>query len=110
MNIALASMLCQATQTDSRAATAQMVGLLLIMGFMFYFAIWRPQQKKAKQHQALLKALKAGDKVVTASGICGVIVSVRDKTVSIRSSDAKLEMVKSAISEVIERSESSSTS
>jgi len=86
------------------------VGLLLIMGFMFYFAIWRPQQKKAKQHETLMKALKPGDKVVTASGICGVIVSVRDKTVSLRSSDAKIEMLKSAITDVIERAGASSAS
>lgn len=103
MNSIAAVMQAQAQQPDSRAAVAQMVGLLLIMGFMFYFAIWRPQQKKAKQHETLMKSLKAGDKVVTASGICGVIVSVREKTVSLRSSDAKLEMLKSAITDVIER-------
>lgn len=56
-----------------------MLGMIAIMGFMFYFALWRPQQKKAKEHEALVKALKPGDKVVTSSGICGVIVSVKTR-------------------------------
>jgi len=110
MNMTLGTLLAQATAPDSRAAMAQMIGLLAIMGFMFYFAIWRPQQKKAKQHDTLMKTLKAGDKVVTSSGICGVIVSVREKTVSLRSADAKLELLKSAITEVVERAESPSQS
>jgi preprotein translocase subunit YajC len=83
-----------------------MVGMIAIMGFMFYFALWRPQQKKAKEQEALIKALKAGDKVITSSGICGVIVSVKDKTASLRSADSKLEVLKSAITQVIERTES----
>ncbi|HOK77432.1 MAG TPA: preprotein translocase subunit YajC [Verrucomicrobiota bacterium] len=110
MSTILAVIQAQAAQQDSRAAMLQMMGLLLIMIVMFYFAIWRPQQKKAKQHEELMKSLKPGDKVVTASGICGVIVSIRDKTVSIRSADAKLEMLKSAISDVIERAGGSSAS
>ena len=40
---------------------------------------------------------------MTASGIIGVVISVKDKTVSIRSSDAKLEILKSAVSEITER-------
>ncbi|MBM3881978.1 MAG: preprotein translocase subunit YajC [Verrucomicrobia bacterium] len=102
--------MAQQTVPDPRAGTLQLVGMLLIMGFMFYFAIWRPQQKKAKDHAALLKSLKPGDKVVTSSGICGVIVGLRDKTVSLRSADAKLEVLKSAVSDITERAESAQQS
>jgi preprotein translocase subunit YajC len=68
-----------------------------------YLLLILPQQRKAKQHAQLLKALKAGDKVVTSSGIVGVVVSVRDHQVTLRSEDAKLEMLKSSIQEVLER-------
>jgi len=93
-------MLAEQTVPDPRAGTLQLVGMMLIMGFMFYFAIWRPQQKKAKEHAMLLKALKPGDKVVTNSGICGIVINIKEKTMSLRSGDAKLEVLKSAVTEV----------
>jgi preprotein translocase subunit YajC len=78
--------------------------MFVLMGVIFYFLLIRPQRTRAKQQEALLKALKSGDKIVTASGIIGVVISVKEKTVSIRSSDAKLEILKSAVSEITERS------
>ena len=77
------------------------LGLLVVV---FYFVLIRPQQKKAKEHAQLLKAVRAGDKIVTTGGIVGVVVSVKEKTLSIRSADAKFEVTKSAISEITERS------
>ena len=50
----------------------------------------------------MLKNLKSGDKVVTAGGIVGVIITVKDKTVSLRSADAKMEITKSSVAEIIE--------
>ena len=88
-------------------------GPLPLMVFMFviiYMIMIRPQQKKAKQHAELLKTLKPGDKVVTSGGILGVIVSVKEKSVSLRSSDTKLEVLKSAVSEITERSSSAGQS
>ncbi len=105
MNLFTLTMLAQGTAPDPRAQTLQLVGMLVIMGVMFYFAIFRPQQKKAKEHETLLKALKPGDKVVTTSGIVGVIVAMKERTVSIRSGDSKLEVLKSAVTEAIERAE-----
>ena len=84
-----------------------MVPLILLV-VVFYFALIRPQQKKAKDHAALLKTVRPGDKVVTTGGIVGVIVTVKEKTISIRSADAKFEITKSAIAEITERSGSSS--
>lgn len=51
---------------------AQFAPLVLIMA-VFYFLIMRPQQKKFKAHQAMVAALKAGDKVVLASGFKGTV-------------------------------------
>ncbi len=76
---------------------------LFLLLFAFYFAILRPQQKRQKAHDVLMKSVKAGDKVTTSGGIIGVVVTVKDRSVSIRSADTKLEVLKSAISEITER-------
>ena len=77
---------------------------LFLMVFVFYFVFIRPQQRKAKEHDNLMKGIKSGDKIVTSSGIIGIVISVKDKTVAIRSADTKLEILKSAVTEITERS------
>ena len=77
---------------------------------IMYFMVIRPQQKKAREHDTLMKGLRAGDKVVTTSGILGVVLSIKDRSVSIRSADTKLEVLKSAIAEVTERGETAAGS
>ena len=84
------------------------IPLLLIFG-VFYFLILRPQQKKAKEHATLMKTLRTGDKIITTSGILGIVVGVKDKSVSIRSADTKLEVLKSAVSEISERGNESAS-
>ncbi len=76
---------------------------ILLMFVVFYFILIRPQQRKAKEHAELLKTLKPGDKILTSGGILGVVVSVKDKSVSIRSADTKLEVLKSAVTEITEK-------
>jgi preprotein translocase subunit YajC len=90
-----------------------MLKTVLLMGgmvLMMWLMIFRPQQKRAKELAAMLKNLRAGDKIVTSSGIVGVVLSLKDKTISIRSSDTKLEILKSAVAEVSERSGEASSS
>jgi preprotein translocase subunit YajC len=80
---------------------------LVFLGLMFvvlYLILLRPQQKKAREHAEMLKTVRAGDKVVTSGGVVGIVVSVKEKTLSIRSADAKMEVTKSAIAEITERS------
>jgi preprotein translocase subunit YajC len=84
--------------------------MILVFGVMMWLLMIRPQQKRAKEHATLLKALKAGDKVVTSSGIVGVVVSVKEKTVTLRTADTKIEVLKSAVSDITERSGESSES
>ena len=76
--------------------------LFVLVGLMMYFMLFRPQQQRAKQQAKLLSALKSGDKVVTSSGIIGVVITVKDKTVSLRSADAKMEVTKSSVTEILE--------
>jgi preprotein translocase subunit YajC len=73
---------------------------------IFYFLIIRPQNKKQKDTQKMLAALKKGDKIVTIGGIHGTIQSVKESTVIVRVDDTiKLEFSRSAISTVTAREE-----
>ena len=91
------------TVPNPQGQMIQMVGMFAIMGVMFYFMLIRPQSKKAKEHEELLKSLKPGDKILTVGGIIGVVVGVKEKNVTIRSADTKLEVTKSSVTEVTER-------
>ncbi|MCQ2582882.1 MAG: preprotein translocase subunit YajC [Treponema sp.] len=78
---------------------------LLIIIVIFYFFLIRPQSKKQKETEKMLKALKKGDNVVTIGGIHGVISSVKEKTVIVKVDDnCKIEFNRSAIASV-EKSE-----
>lgn len=68
---------------------------------IFYFLILRPQNKKQKDTQKMLSALKKGDRVVTIGGIHGVIQSVKESTVIVKvDENVKLELNRGAISGV----------
>jgi len=54
------------------------VGLILVMVAMFYILLIRPQQKRFKEHQAMVDALKPGDKVITSGGLIGTIDTITD--------------------------------
>lgn len=60
----------------------QMLPLIFIFG-IFYFLLIRPQQKKAKEHKAMLDNLKKGDKVVTSGGIIGEVFALTPDTVTL---------------------------
>lgn len=78
---------------------------MILLVIVFYFILIRPQQQRAKQQAKLIAGLKTGDKVVTASGIVGVVTSVKDRTVALRSGDAKMEVTKASVTEILESSE-----
>ena len=86
----------------------QFIPMVLVV-VVFYFFLIRPQQKKAKQQAELLKSIKSGDKVATASGIIGIVISVKDNTVSLRSADSKLEVTKVSVVEIINTEGSSAS-
>ncbi len=65
-----------------QSAIMQLFPLILMFG-IFYFLLIRPQQKKAKEHRALIDSLKKGDLVVTAAGIHGKVTSVDENIVTL---------------------------
>lgn len=100
----------QAAGTDGAAMTGaggllgsfgMFIPLLLILVIMYFFMI-RPQNKKQKETQKMIEALKKGDKVVTIGGIHGVVSSTKENTVIIKVEDgAKIEFNRTAIATVI---------
>jgi preprotein translocase subunit YajC len=60
---------------------------MIFMVVIFYFLLIRPQQKKAKEHKALLDNLKEGDQIITSGGIIGTIITIDDQLVSIEIAD-----------------------
>lgn len=78
-----------------------MLPLILIVLIMYFFMI-RPQNKKQKETQKMIDALKKGDKVVTIGGIHGVISSTKERTVVVKvQSGAEVEFNRTAIATVI---------
>jgi preprotein translocase subunit YajC len=87
-------------------ASGQMLTMILPFGLIilvFYFLIIRPQNKKQKETQRMLGALKKNDKVSTVGGIRGTVVSVKDDAVVVKvDANVKLEFSKSSISKVLD--------
>jgi preprotein translocase subunit YajC len=96
--------LAQAAPTGTPAPTQALLSQLpffILIFVIFYFILIRPQQQRAKQQRKLLEALKSGDEVVTAAGIIGTVITVKDKTVTLRSGDAKFEVTKASVTELV---------
>jgi preprotein translocase subunit YajC len=83
---------------------------LLLLSPLMYFVMIRPQQKRQKQWQQMLGSIKTGDKVTTAGGIRGIILSIKDDAIIIRVApdNLKIEVAKSAIASVTTQEESGS--
>ena len=87
-------------------------GLISFLPIVFifiigYYVMIRPQMRRQKEQQKLVTALKTGDRVVTSSGIHGLITNVKDSTVLVKVADnVKLEMEKSAVTNVVKTAES----
>lgn len=87
-----------------------MLPILLFIPLLYLLMI-RPQQKKQKQWQQMLAGIKSGDRVTTAGGIRGVILSIKDDSIIIRVApdNLKLEVAKSAIASVTTQDEPSAS-
>lgn len=79
-----------------------------LMAIAFYYVMVRPQMRRQKEQAAIVSSLKTGDRVVTSSGIHGLISNVKDRTVIVKIADnVKIEMEKSAVTTVVKSDVSS---
>ena len=103
MNFSNLILLAQAASPAPEGAAAPpsglfIVGQLVLLGVIFYFLLIRPQQKQRKEHEKLIASVKTGDKIVTGSGIHGIVSNVKDRTVVVKVADnVKIEFERSAI-------------
>jgi len=92
--------------------TGILLPMLLVFG-IFYMLVWRPQQKKLKEHQAKITAVKRGDQVVTSGGIIGKVTGVGpddsdEVTVEI-AEGVKAKIRKSTLHDVLAKTEPAKT-
>ena len=87
------------------AAAPSAIGQIVMLGgfvLIFYFLLWRPQSKRAKEHRELLGALSKGDEVATSGGILGKVTTVTEDYVAIEiTSGTEIKLQKSAVTAVL---------
>jgi preprotein translocase subunit YajC len=93
-------------QVGAGAALGSFLPLILIFLIM-YFLLIRPQQKKVKEHKAMIEALRRGDQVLTAGGIIGKVIKVQeDGVVEVEIADAvKVKVARHTITQVMNKTE-----
>ena len=91
---------------SGQAGTQPMFVLIIqfaAIGGILYFLLIRPSRQQQKKHQELLASLQKGDQVVTSGGIIGEVVYLKDDKVTIRSGEAKLEVLRNNIATITNR-------
>lgn len=79
---------------------------LLLIFVVFYFLLIRPQQKKLKEHRAMLTALRRGDRVVTNGGIIGLVTKVDEREVIVEIADGvRVHVARDMIASVVSKTE-----
>ena len=103
MMVALAAFLggCvpQTTETGTQDWTSILTSLLpLVLIFvLFYFVLIRPQRKREKERQNMIKELQKGDRVITAGGIYGVIDAITDDTIVIKLENGSMRVSRESV-------------
>ena len=91
-----------ATGQDGYAALLWGTWPFIAIFFVFYLLMIRPQQRRAKEHQAAINAVKKGDEVITAGGIRGRVTKVSDDDAEVEiATGVKVRVVKSTLSQVL---------
>ena len=85
---------------------AQFIPLILIF-VIFYFFLIRPQQKRVKDHKAMVASLKRGDEIITSGGIIGTIDKVMedDRIEVIVAENVKVQIIRSTITSLLKKEE-----
>ncbi len=101
MNVATTIAFWASPAGGAAGGLSMLLPILLFIPLLYLLMI-RPQQKRQKQWREMLASIKAGDRITTAGGIRGIILSIRDDSIVIRVApdNLKLEVAKSAIASV----------
>ncbi len=92
-------------ETEVPTAAGGLISLFMpfiIVAVVFYFMLWRPQQKQQKQRKEMLDSLKKGDRIVTIGGIYGEITALKEDYVTIKVADkVEIKVSRSGINSVL---------
>ncbi|WP_372807688.1 preprotein translocase subunit YajC [Pontiella sp.] len=93
--------------TDSAGGSQfQFIGMMAIMFAIMYFLMIRPQKRREKERKEMIASVKSGARVLLTSGIIGEVVNVKESTLIIRIAEStKVEVVRAAISQILEKGE-----
>ena len=88
------------------SGTGQVLPLIIIF-FIFYFFLIRPQQKRVKDHKAMVAAIKRGDEIITSGGIIGTVDRVmEDDRIEVTiSENTKVQIIRSTITSLLKKEE-----
>ncbi|MEY4642867.1 MAG: hypothetical protein RLZZ227_2861 [Pseudomonadota bacterium] len=104
MSFFISSAYGQAADAAAASAPNPLFNFVFLGGFIliFYFLIWRPQAKRAKEQKTLIESLGKGDEVMTNAGIIGKITNITDLYVTVQVADnVELKMQKASIAAVL---------
>ena len=97
----LTTVIAMAQPSQGQAGGGSMVSTLIMFGaiiLIMYFLMIRPQQKRQKEHKAMLESIKKGDKVITNAGMHGTVTDVDEKTYEVQvAENTKIRFEKSSI-------------
>lgn len=86
--------------------SSEVISILYLVGLfaLLYFLLIRPQQVRQKRHQEMIRNLQVNDRVITAGGIFGTIVKLKDNSVILRVADnVRIEVLRQSIAQVVRR-------
>ena len=86
------------------AAGGGIAQIVMLVGFVliFYFLLWRPQAKRAKQHKQLINGISKGDEIVIGGGLVGRIIKISDEFITLEVSEGtEVNVQKNAIAAVL---------
>ena len=98
------AMMAPSGQQGGSAITIFVLQIAAIIA-IFYFILIRPQRQQQKKHEEMLKQVKRGDEIVTAGGIVGEVVHVKDDRVTVKSGESRLVIERDRIAKVLVRKE-----
>jgi len=105
MSILMADALAAAPAVGAelqQGSSMSLILMLVVFVAVFYFMLWRPQSKRAKDHRTMVSSLAKGDEVITTGGLLGVITQVGDSYLTLRLADSvEIKLQKQAISAVV---------
>lgn len=80
MNYFISQSFASSTNLSSDNGPYSLIIMLIIFGIIFYFMIFRPQQKRNKEHKKLMDSISKGDEIQTASGLIGRVVKIHQNS------------------------------